>query len=133
MAIAAPNAGTVEVAAPPLRVDVFQTSATSTVDTGIHLLRPALRPVGCSLRPDGVQLPRVASPAVQRRPYSREAITDALRAAGVPVDRLTEIARTLDNEWHGDPERAAQIDAEIMEDLAPLRAKANRAELPDWE
>jgi len=123
----------IEAGAVLVRIDVAQTSATSTLMRGSHLRGPAFRPAGLSLRPEGIQSTRIPDPAVARRPYSPARIRERLRAAGVPVDRLTEIARGLDNRWHGDPAKAAQVDAEIMEDLAPLRARANRTELPDWE
>ncbi len=116
-----------------MRVDVLQTSATSTVMRGSALRGPALRSSGFSLRIDGVQARRIAGPAVELTPYSPARMADGLRAAGVPVGRLAEIARTLDNAWHGDPAKAAQTDAQVMEELAPLRSRANRAEVSDGE
>jgi len=90
------------------------------------------RQAGLRLHSDGVQPVRVSPQAIERPPRSLRAMEETLRKNGVPVDELKKIASTMDFRRFGDPEEAARIDAEVMEDLAPLRANANRAELPDW-
>ena len=54
-----------------------------------------------------------------------------LRQAGVPIDELQERLPRLDMSVRGTPEELRQVDAQIMEDLAPARAAANRLELGD--
>jgi len=54
-----------------------------------------------------------------------------LRQAGVPIDELRERLTRLDMSVRGTPEELRKVDAQIMEDLAPARAAANRLELGD--
>jgi hypothetical protein len=120
-----PSVASVEIAA-------TRSAATSSVTSGATVYGQGRREAGLRLYPEGVQTEHVAPQAITRPRRSVKAIEEALRKHGVPIDRLRQIGGELDLKRYGDPQEAARIDAEVMEDLAPLRAKANRAELPDW-
>jgi len=55
----------------------------------------------------------------------------ALKKAGVPIDRLKKIAKTIDRSTRGTPEERAAHSREVMEDMSAARRRATSERLKD--